>query len=108
GWCARRHNCEALTAPAVALTQARDDWPFHLTPAHTSRIGSDPVAMGLALYVSRYFISKWSEGSEFYAKVLAERGIIPLGFKARTVKGRTSITNVPEALRALEQAGVPR
>lgn len=107
-WCSHKHECSALAAPGLELVEAREDWPMKLPQAHISRIGSDPRVMGLALYLWRTFMKNWGEGAEFYAKAMAERGIVPLGFKKQARKGSATITSVTAALRQLEAAGVPR
>jgi hypothetical protein len=106
GWCAKNGTCSAVTGVVDTIASKRSDWAMRLPTAHISQAPNDPVTLGAMRYLWKSYIEPWGSSVEFASQSLAERGIIPLGFKRQNEKGRAEFEDGDAVAQALMRAGV--
>lgn len=106
GWCAHRGTCEATTAVVSAIAYRREDWALKLPKLRSADMLNDPLACGAALYAWKAYVKEWGGGMEFIGRSLAERNMVPVGFRKQVEKGRVKIADPCAAFELLREAGV--
>lgn len=105
-WCRHKVDCPAINAKVAALVNAREDWALKLPTARASLASNDPVVLGAMRFLWKAYIEPWGQGVEYLSSQLADRGITPLGFDARSYKGRKKLGQPVAVAHALKAAGM--
>jgi hypothetical protein len=101
GWCAKIKTCPAQLERVHEVVTHREDW--RLDQYHASEIKT-ASEIGKALRLARQ-LSKWCDAVEHFAKLQAEQGVVPTGYKIGTTKGKTWIT---DTAAAFQLSGLPQ